>query len=407
MNREEYLTKRNELVAQSERFIQNGKLEEAEKAMQDIKDLDANFEASALAQANLNALKENQTFKDLPDQSLRNVNGEAIDVFNLENQTDSKQKIYENAWAKVMMGKSSGLSKEEKDVFDKTNTDFHNAYTHTTENTGILIPETVVAGIFKRAEEMYPFFGDAKKYNIKGKLTIKKHTSIEAGDANWYLESEVVADEQNTFGNLTLDGYELAKAITVSWKLKSMAVSEFIPYIINELGERVGVALGVAALKGTGTKQPFGVETVLAAEANTPQVASYAATGVTYKDITGMISKLHSSYLNGACFYANNTTIWTQLANIVDNSGKPIFIPDPTGGGIGRLFGIVVKADAGVSEGAILLGNAKSYIVNTNEQFSVVTEDHAKARATDYVIYGIVDGNVLDTKAFSLLTKTA
>lgn len=407
MKREEYLTKRNELVAQSEGFIQNGKLEEAEKAMQDIKDLDASFEASALAQANLNALKENQVFNDLPDQSLTNVNGKAIGVFDLENQTESKQKIYENAWAKVMMGKSSGLSKEEKDVFDKTNTEFRNAYTHTTENTGILIPETVVAGIFKRAEEMYPFFGDTKKYNIKGKLTIKKHKSIDAGDANWYLESEVVEDEQNTFGELTLDGHELAKAITVSWKLKSMAVSEFIPYIINELGERVGVALGVAALKGTGTKQPFGVETVLAAEENTPQVASYANTGVTYKDITGMISKLHSSYLNGACFYANNTTIWTQLANIVDNSGKPIFIPDPTGGGIGRLFGIVVKADAGVSEGAILLGNAKSYIVNTNEQFSVVTEDHAKARATDYVIYGIVDGNVLDTKAFSLLTKTA
>ena len=39
------------------------------------------------------------------------------------------------------------------------------------------------------------------------------------------------ADEQNTFGQLTLTGCELAKSITVTWKMRAMAIDEFIPYI--------------------------------------------------------------------------------------------------------------------------------------------------------------------------------
>jgi HK97 family phage major capsid protein len=47
-----------------------------------------------------------------------------------------------------------------------------------------------------------------------------------------------------------------------------------------------------------------------------------------------------SGYLRNAEIYATNNTIWTQLANIVDNTGKPMFIPDVTNGTVGKLFGI-------------------------------------------------------------------
>lgn len=407
MNKEKYLKMRNELMKAAEDLIAEGKFEDSQAKMKEIETLDNQWEETKKAQANLNALKDSNKVLDLENKSVEVNGGNPVDNIQPAKVLDDK-KVYENAWAKNMMGKS--LADNEREVFDKINKEFNNAYTHDTGNTGVLIPETVAQGIWSRAEEMYPLYADAKKYNVRGKLTIKKHVSIDAGDAAWYDEDTPVSDEQNTFGELNLDGHELAKAVTVSWKLKAMAVEDFIPYIVNELGERVGVALGNAAATGTGVGQPRGVETALLAETGTPQVVTYdpdnatTAVPLSYGILTDAIGRIHSSYLAGAAIYASNATIWGELANMLDETGRPLFIPDVTSGGVGRMFGMVVKPDAAITPGSILIGNAaKGLVFNQNEPFSVVTEDHAKARTTDYVAYAIVDGDVLDEKAFALI----
>lgn len=406
MNKEKYLEMRNGLMNDAEKLIADGKIEESKAKMKEVEDLDNQWESIKLANANLNALKDNVSVTDLENKSVEVKGGKTVENIQQPKVVD-EQKVYENAWAKHMMGQK--LTGDESEVFNKVNTEFNNAYTHDTGNTGVLIPTTVAAGIWSRAEEMYPLFADVKKFAVKGRLVIKKHVSIDAGDADWYVEGTPTADEQNTFGELVLDGHELSKAVTVSWKLRAMAIEDFIPYITRELGSRVGVALGVAVARGTGTNQPRGVETALLAQAGTPQVVTYdpeAATPdeLTYGKITAAIGKIHSSYLAGAAIYANNGTIWGELANLMDEMGRPLFIPDVTSGGVGRMFGMVVKPDAGLSAGSILIGNAsEGYVFNTNEPFSVVTEEHAKQRVTDYVAYAVVDGDVMDEQAFALI----
>ncbi|WP_342510573.1 phage major capsid protein [Sporosarcina sp. FSL K6-1522] len=407
MTKEQYLKLRNEMMESITAMIGESKVDEANAKMKEVEELDAKFETITLANANLKALQDNKIVTDLENKGVSIDGGVQVATIEPTNAL-TEEKIYENAWAKQMMGQK--IEGDELEVFDAVNKKFDNAYTHTTGNTGVLIPETVVAGIWSRAEEMYPLFADAQKFNVRGTLKIAKHSSIDEGDAAWYPEDTETADEKNTFGELILDGHELSKAVTVSWKLKAMAVTDFIPYIINELGERVGVALGKAAASGNGTTGPHGVETALLAESLKPQVVTYdpskAADPVplTFKMITEAISKVHSSYLPGAKFYTNNATIWTVLANLVDTTGRPYFIPDPTGQTVGRMLGFQVEADAGITAGHIVFGNAnKGLIFNTNEPFSVVTEDHAKARTTDYVAYAVVDGDVLDTKAFALI----
>lgn len=420
MNKEKYLADRKALLDEAEKLIDEGKIEEANAKMKDIEVLDAKWDESMIASANMEALKGKTKVDDLENQSIV-VAGKTVDAtgnVTTEDKKDQEKKQYENAWAKTMQGKK--LDENEQTVFDKVNVAFSNAYTHDTGNTAILIPETVTAGIWKRAAESYPLLADVKKFNVKGTLTIKKHTGITAGDATWYDEDTATADEQNTFGELSLTGCELAKSVTVSWKLRTMATEEFIPFIINELGERVGAVLGKAAAVGKGKPgesdtfkaEPQGIETALLAEASTPQVVSYdpeAATAdpLSYEDFTLAISKIHSSYLAGATIYANNTTIWTKLANLKDGQGRPLFIPDVTSGGVGRMFGMVVKADAGVTTDSIIIGNpAQGYVMNTNEPMSVATEEHVKARTVDYAAYTIIDGAVLDTKAFALIRNT-
>lgn len=418
MTKEKYLELRNALMTEIESLIAEGKLDDSNAKMDEVKNLDNQWEQIKLASANLNALKDNVVGLELENRGLEVKGGKVVDDFGKEVKVD-EARVYEVAWAKTLQGKK--LEGAEQEVFNKVNAEFSNAYTHDTGNTPTLIPQTVVAGIWKRAEEMYPLLGDIRKYNVKGTLVINRHDSIALGDAAWYDEATVIADEKNLFGQLTLTGCELAKAITVSWKLRAMAVEDFIPYIKNELGERVGVALGTAIAQGQGKPgdndqfkpEPQGIETALAAENNTPQVVTYnpaanPADPVDYEKITSLIAKLHSSYLSGSAFYANNATIWTVLANIVDTTGRPIFIPDTTVGGVGRMLGFVVKADAGVSADSVLFGNAnKGYVFNTNEPMSLATEEHVKARTVDYAAYTIVDGAVLDTKAFALLKKSA
>lgn len=418
MNKEKYLEMRNALLKEIEGLIEEGKIEESNAKMKEVEDLDNKWEEITKANANMNALKDKTKVTDIENQSVEVKGGKEVDSLVKDVKVD-ENKVYEAAWAKVMMGKR--LEDSEKVIFDKVNAEFNNTYTHDTENTPTLIPQTVVAGIWKRAEEMYPLLADVKKYNVKGTLVINRHDAIAEGDAAWYDEDTATADEKNIFGQLTLSGCELAKAITVSWKLRAMAVEDFIPFIKNELGERVGVALGTAIAQGQGKPgesdnwkpEPQGIETALNAETNTPQVVTYnpdasPADPVDYEKITTLISKVHSSYLSGSVFYANNSTIWTVLANIVDTTGRPIFIPDTTAGGVGRMLGFVVKADAGVSANSVIFGNAnKGYVFNTNEPMTLATEEHVKTRTVDYAAYTIVDGAVLDTKAFALLKKSS
>jgi HK97 family phage major capsid protein len=408
MNKEKYIEMRNALMSEIEVLLAEGKIEESNAKMEEVKALDNKWEEVKLANANLNALKDNTKVINLENKSMK-VEGETvIENTNVINNVLDDKKIYENAWAKHLMGRT--LETDEKNIFDKINSGFNNAYTHTTVNTPTLIPETVVKGIWARAEEMYPLLADVRKYNITGTLTINKHASIDAGDAAWQEEGTDTADEQNTFAQISLTGCELAKAITVSWKLKSMAVEEFLPYIQAELGKRIGVVLGTSMYTGTGVAgvQPQGVIVAINAEGGTPQKVTYTADNgvdpLTYEKITTAISKLHSSYLAGAAIYAQNSTIWTTLANLLDGVGRPLFVPDVSAGGVGRMFGMTVKPDAGAGTGNIVIGNASNgYIFNTNEPMSLATEDHVKARETDYAAYTVVDGKVLDTKAFALL----
>jgi len=132
--------------------------------------------------ANINSLKDNAIGIELENVSVK-VDGRKVDE-TVKNTIIDKKTTYENAWAKSMM--SQTMSDEEKVIFDEKNAAFSNAYTHTTGNTAVLIPETVVAGIWSRIGEQYPLLGDVKKFNVTGTLTVKKHTAIAVGDAAFY-----------------------------------------------------------------------------------------------------------------------------------------------------------------------------------------------------------------------------
>ncbi len=401
MNKKKYLAMREQLMNEAQRLIDEGKAEEAQKKMQEVTALDEKWDAIAQAQANMNALNANPMFAN----SLKVEDTTAkMDAPATSEQAWSSRE-YETAWAKNMMGKQ--MSPEEHECFEMVN----ESYTHTTKNTQIVIPENVSKRIWELAGEMYPYFAAVSKTYVSGTLSMIQEKS--SSDAGWYEEADSTEDGKETFKEFQLNGCELARTITVSWKLKEMAVEDFIPYIERRMAKKMGAAAGYGATHGKGIvdgqkPEPTGTVTALINEKDRPQIVTYAkGTAPKYTDFTAARSKIKSGYGAGLKIYANSNTIWNVIANVQDANKRPIFSIDPREDGGFRVLGMPCKEDDSMKDGEILFSNAEEgYHMNINKEVSMMTEEHVKERKTDYCGYAIMDGNVVINTAHALMTYT-
>ena len=401
MKKEEYEAKRAQLLAKMKAAIDAGNAEEAAAAEKEVKDLDANFHALATAQANYTALN------GTPAPAAPDVPGalNAAPIAPVSDEKAAEEKLYTQAFAHFMMGMK--MSADEQKIFSAKNA------TSTVKENHVVVPTTLKQGIWHEMEELHPIIAAVAFTKIPGDVDILVESSV-GNNAAWYDEDAVTA-EKVTNAKITLKGCELAKAINVSWKLKKMAVDEFLSYIGNRIAAKMANALAAGLVTGAGVgngttdkPEPVGVVTKLNAETNTPQVVTYtAANGIGYATLTAARAKIKSGYAKGAKWYAKSDVIWNSLANILDEVGRPIFIPDATLGGVGRIFGIVVEEEDAIPDDNILLGNmAKGYTANVNEDVTMYNEDHVLARTTDYMGYALIDGQPLTTKAFAYVKKS-
>lgn len=402
MRKKQYIAKRKQLMDETQALIDVGKAVEAEEKMKEIDMLDEQWDAIAQAEANFNAMN-----KDPMSAHSERLEGttDSLGQKGASNETVQKweSEEYRNAWAKTLMGKP--LDGEEKEAFDIVN----EAFTHNTDNTSIVIPKTVSKGIWEMVGEIYPYFSDVSKTYVNGVLSmIQEDTSTEAG---WYTEEQETEDGKETFKEFQLNGCELSRAITVSWKLKEMAIEDFIPYIQRKMARKMGAAAGYGATHGKGKAnegkpEPIGTVTALLNEKDTPQVVRYAkGSAPTFDDILKTRAKVKSGYGAGLKIYANSDTIWTKLAGILDKNGRPIFVSDTTTNGKIRILGMQTEEDDSMKDGEILFSNASvGYHMNINKEMSMMTEEHVKKRKTDYCGYAIMDGNIVTSKAHALLT---
>lgn len=402
----DYQNQRQVLMNEVQVLLNDGKLEDAENKMKEVETMDNAWEDQAKELANKAALEDRFKALDIANKSKNLPGGLAGEVTNMGQEVDVENE-YVNAWAKAIMGKGNTMTAEEQNAFNLNNA------TLSTESHGILIPNTVVDGIWEKIGETYPLWEDVSKTYVKGTLEMIKED--DGDEASWYDEATPIAEGEETFAKFTLSGCELARDITVTWKLKEMAIKDFIPYIQRKLAKKIGKALAYGVAQGKGKPgvsdsfkpEPKGIITALTAESGTPRIVTYSDSDpMSYKKLTGVMALIKSGYAKGMAIYANNSTIWNELANVLDQNGKPYFVTDPVAGGVGRLFGKVVKEDDSIPEGGLLFANAgDGYLVNFNKQITLDQEDHKKPRTTDYIAYGIVDGDVVTTDAFVYLKK--
>ena len=400
MTREQYEASRQELMAQARTAIEAGNTEESTRLMNAVRSLDEEYRACAEARANFEAL---EGISQVAAATILAPEG----TVELIAETETEAQAYERAFYNVLTNRP--LSNEDQAVYDSVNhTGFQNA-AQTEENHQMIVPETWVQQIWMQMEEQHPIIADIQRYAVPGNLTIAKDNDG-TYDAEWQDENTEATEDGFVTAKVELTGCELMKCINVSWKLKKMAMNDFMNYLTSLISRKMGNALAAAYFVGKGIPvsgdsfkhQPKGIITEIESETDKNQVQTFvSSSGISYSNLVAANAKLGSGYFGQASYYARQDTIWNQLANITETSGKPIFIPDPTRENIGFLFGRPVKEEAAVPEKTVVLGApGRGYVANTQEQITLYQEDHVKARSTDYMSYMLTDGAVIDTKAF-------
>ena len=409
---EKFKSQRDALMNEVNDLIENGDIDGANAKMDEVKELDDKITAAVTAKKNMDALSAAAPAVDIVDRSAPAAGYVPEGTVNLDGSAKSgniedKEAKYEAAWAKWAMGTASP---EDNAVIKAYNAAL------TTETSGVVIPSTLARGILDDVEKAFPYYADTAKTFVTGAVTYLKDKG--SSDAAWYGEATPTADGTQTFGTITLYGCELARSITVSWKLKAMSISEFIPYIRAKLSSKMGQALGYGVFNGRGISaestwkpEPIGVITELLKPENSSQVIEL--TNPTAEQLIAGIAKANAAiepyYENGSAYYVNSKTLWNRIAAVCDSTGRPIFTvnSDVQSSIVGYIFGKPVKRDSGVPDDRIVLSNARDgYCVNVNQQITIGQQDDNKARTTDYNAYGIFDGCPVSAKAHALLKLT-
>jgi len=196
-------------------------------------------------------------------------------------------------------------------------------------------------------------------------------------------ENTQVAEQEYTFGQGTMGAYMYSSGVQlVSFQLAQDSAFDIDSFIMARVAESLGRAQAAAAISGTGSGQPLGIVTALAAASSAGTVGSTApiaqtggwlnlATAATVnvfgvsgtsgtttvselngnvlapQSVLGMIKAIDPAYRDlGAKFYLNDNQL-QGMRGIVDGFGRPLYVS--LQGANPDLYGYPVVVDNNIS----------------------------------------------------------
>lgn len=334
--------------------------------------------------------EERSLLADVKELEKRNVEVNNVKLIKEERKMEEERTLtqvlespeYRTAWAKKLMGRpEKDFTEEEKralgDAITTTDTTFvaSDADTQGINNGGLFIPKSVRSDIMEIIVDSSPIFRDVRKLNVAGNVDLPYLK--EADDAEWYTELKETKNEGQEYATLQLTGWELAKDVEITWKLEQMAVESFIPFIVEELAAKMGIALVNAIIYGDGTNKPKGITKDLVAikEGTTP-----------IDRIVTAYQSLSKEARRGAKAYIS-TDVNIDIVSYKDNNGNYPFLQ-----GIATNKLVPVEVDPYLKDSDIIVGNCRNYILNEVTPVRVDKEIKVKPRRIVYGGYAIYDG---------------
>ncbi|MCI2881243.1 phage major capsid protein [Staphylococcus hominis] len=365
-----------------------------------------NIEIEGLNQAKQNIQDKSQPTKDDTEQRsfnpITNMNFTRQNEVPKENIFGSNE--YRSAFFKTMLGQE--LTNLEQRTFNSAmeqQSIEHRADSFSSSgNSSAVLPEQTLNEIVKRARTQGGLIAHVRNFNIPTKIRIPIGTPTDR--AMWHTEGEYVEAEKPNTAYVQFEGYEIIKVFSISVKAKTMSISAFESYLVEELTNSVVETIDYALINGTGVNQGEGILTGITWNA----ANSFDMTGA-YTDFTKALALLKRGYSAGAKFAMSNATLYNTVYSVMDNNNRPIFITDAQNETVGHILGKEVIIDDNIEDGTIILGdfNYMGYNLPEGVMLEQSRESSFRSGLVDYRAMAIADTRVLVDEAFVKLSVPA
>lgn len=370
----------------------------------DIQALTAEVEAMEERRNQLNAQRSRRDERAALEQRIAN-GGAGTPVQSLAQLGNPQQEArvsgqeseeYRRAWLKSMAVRSDG-SRRVSLLGEMTEAE-QRAYTHTTANSGAVVPKVTMNRIIDLIESEAPMLADAMRSSMVTGFGVPRVRSIVAGDAKGVAEGTANDDEENEFDLLSLDGIELKKHVVITRKMSWQSIDAFEAWLTRHLADRIMVAKERNIRARLDGKAPEGGSIVANAGIDAGNILiDQEYTDETISMIMAMIKGKGEKVI-----YANGTTIWGRLAQIKDGDGKKLFVPNSMGDPIvqGRIYGAAIKQDDEIQDNVVYFGVKGQILANDFEALFIHSAIEPKTLNNIITAYSLFDSGLQNPKAF-------
>lgn len=290
------------------------------------------------------------------------------------------EEIYKRAFLKNILGEE--MTDEER-----------TAFTHTTANTGQVVPKEIQNKIYSQIEEQHPLLKDVQVLRTGAVITIVKHTAIAQGDAKAVAEGAANDDEQNTFVNVELTGKDFSKHVEFSYRLGKIAIPAFEAYLVKEIGDRIGAAMAKD------------IVTQIKADLNTKNKFNAAVTNkLAFPDILKGLGLLRQT--GKVNVYCNSTSLYNAIATLEGAEGRLSFIPNLQDNVSGQILGKPIKEEDALANGEILILDPNQFIYNIVQDILIEKDKDIKTHKQIISGIAIAGGTLTNDKAGAMITVT-
>ena len=397
MTRTEYEAKRKALINEADALINEGKVEEANKKMDNVTELDQGFEEAAKAAANLKALAQ-------PPALLAGV-GEGAAFNSIEHGPVETEDMYDSIeYRKAFMNYVLNGTAIPAKLVNAA------AKTKTTDVEAVISP-TVINRIVEKMETIGMILPLVTRTAFAAGATVP--TSNVKPEATWVAEGGTSDTQKKTTGQIDIKGYKLRCAISMTLETSVMSLQVFEAVFVNSVSEAMVKAQEKAFITGSGSGQPKGVLTEAVADGQNIDLAANA--DPTYQTLVDAEAAIPLAYENGAVWNMTKKT-FMKFVGMVDANKQPIARVNygidgkPERTLLGRR---VVLNDYMTSLGATITADTvvafifdwSDYMFNTNYNMVVKTyeDNDTEDQITKAVM--ICDGKAIDRNSLVTITK--
>jgi HK97 family phage major capsid protein len=124
---------------------------------------------------------------------------------------------------------------------------------------GVFIPTEISANVVDEAlAKMTVTKMNVQRLKVNGSSKISVPTVVDGSTAYWVNDLVSITESDVTFGNVDLEPHKLGAYVVASGELLAQGAN-IENYILNSMGEQLGLLADLASLTGDGTNKPTGI----------------------------------------------------------------------------------------------------------------------------------------------------